>query len=75
MNEWNQFKWIVCCTQNDAIQLLRRLQGCGVRGSITRPPRNRNKRSCSWAVQIAPRDAKRAEECLRTGSIRWEWME
>ncbi|MDO5547265.1 MAG: DUF3343 domain-containing protein [Eubacteriales bacterium] len=72
MNEW---KLIVCCTQNDAIQLLRRLQSCGIRGNVTRPPRNQSKRSCSWAVQIAERDSKRAEDCLRKGSIHWEWME
>lgn len=66
--------WIVCCTQNEALVLMRQLRRCGISGTVVRPAHRRQK-SCSWAVQIARAERERAEECLRAESIKWEWMD
>lgn len=66
--------WIVCCTQNEALQLMRQLRRCGISGTVTRPAHRRHK-SCSWAVQIARGQREQAAACLRTELIKWEWME
>lgn len=43
---------IVCRSQTEAFAAYRLLEGAGIRGAMTRPPRQDRTSSCSYAVRI-----------------------
>ncbi len=68
-------KTILCCTQNDAMMVQRKLMHCGIPSRTVKPPRENMSRSCSWGVEMEREYARRAEGCLKQIPIRWQWME
>lgn len=67
---------LLCRSQSEAMILSRRLSACGIDALLTRPPRSRKVRSCSWGIALADHDAMRAEACLRSARISpdvWCW--
>lgn len=68
-----EHKMIVCCTQNDAMQLQRRLARGGIFACVQKLPRGDTAHSCTWGVELAAQDAVRAEHCLHQSSVHWQW--
>ncbi len=68
-----EHKMIVCCTQNDAMQLQRRLARGGISARVQKLPRSDTVHSCTWSVELAAQDAVRAEHCLHQSSVHWQW--
>lgn len=67
---------ILCRSQSEAMILSRTLSACGIHGKLTRPPRSKKVRSCSWAIDIDSRFSEQAEACLGKSGISpdiWCW--
>lgn len=43
---------IICHSQTEALKCRRILEGAGVSGTLTKPPRIKGTGSCSWAVLV-----------------------
>ena len=71
-----QHRLLLCRSQSEAMILSGRLSACGISGKLTRPPRSRQVRSCSWAIEIDSRLSEQAEHCLEKAGITsdlWCW--
>ena len=71
-----QQRLILCRSQSEAMVLSRTLSKCGINGKLTRPPRSKKVRSCSWAIDIDSREAEQVEDCLQQAEIPrdiWCW--
>lgn len=67
---------IMCRSQSEAITLRRRLNGCGIDGKLTRPPRSKKTTSCTWGIEIEAEKAQQTEQCLKSAAIAadvWCW--
>lgn len=67
-------RMILCCTQNDAMWIQRKLAHIGISGRMQKLPRSKTVRSCSWGVEISGQDEIRAEHCLQQSGVHWQWM-
>ncbi len=65
---------LLCCTQNDAMQVQRRLEHVGISARIRKLPRGHTARSCSWGVELARQDREYAARCLRKSTVHWQWV-
>lgn len=56
--------YLICRSQTEAFRAYRLLEGAGIRGVLTRPPREDCKSPCAYAVRVRPEEAAPALEWL-----------
>ena len=56
--------YIICRSQTEALRAYRLLEGAGIRGVLTRPPREDRTSSCAYAVRIRYEEVGPAQEWL-----------
>lgn len=56
---------IICRSQTEAFAAYRLLEGAGIRGVMTRPPRELRTSSCSFAVRIDRSELDAAQKRLQ----------
>lgn len=71
-----QQRLILCRSQSEAMILSRTLSKCGMNGKLTRPPRSKKVRSCSWAIDIDSHETEQVKACLEKAGVSpdvWCW--
>lgn len=56
---------IVCRSQTEALKCTRLLEGAGIRGLLTKPPREMSAGSCSWGIKIRAEELSTAQRRLQ----------
>lgn len=64
--------FIICRSQTESFAAYRALDRAGIRGCLTKPPRQSRRNSCSYAIKICACDLANAEQVLGNANFQHE---
>lgn len=63
---------IICNSQTEAQRVVYYLSLCGLNGYTTKPPRDKQRTSCTYGVKIKTIDKEKAAKCLADRGFKYK---